>query len=94
MTVALLETIESKDTLIETMSRETKTRGSRLRCLLRHSSGDLEEVEEDRLQQRQQRPDQLTTPPEIEFEQPRHSAENEDSLISIANVKFERNRKC
>lgn len=93
MAEALLETIEAKNTLIETLTKENKTRGSRLRSLVRHSSGDIPDEKVDGPEQQPQ--DRLETPPpEIEFEQPRLATASEDSLISISNVKLKRNKRC
>ena len=104
MALALLETIESKSTLLETMTKTNKTLGSRLRCLVRSSSGDVdgeeEEAEHQLTQQSQQQHHaegvELITPPEIDFEQPnrqQHGAE--ETIISIVkNVHSKRNRRC
>lgn len=93
MTVALLETIEAKNTLIEALSKGNKTRGSRLQSLVRHSSGEIPDESEKSQEEPETRT--KTPPPEIEFEQPRlSSTAPEDSLISIANVKLKRNKRC
>ena len=90
MAVALLETIDAKNTLIETLAKENKTRGSRLRSLVRHASGEVhDEVDIEPKEDRKKTP-----PPEIEFEQPRLSTASEDGLVAIANVKLKRNKRC
>ncbi len=66
MSLALLETIESKSTLLEMTTKTNKTLGSRLRCIVRSSSGDLDEEEEQQQPQQQHQQQQqhveLTTP--------------------------------
>ncbi len=102
MSIALLETIESKTTLIETLSRINKTRGSRLQSLIKSSFGnDGDDEDQDEVRQNPGKQilnksveNSLTASPEIDFEQPNRTSTAEDSLISIANVKLKRNRKC
>ena len=99
MSIALLETIESKTTLVETLSKANRTRGSRLQSLVKTSFGndeeDLDEVgQSPEKQSSDKNAESLTTPPEIDFEQPNRSVTAEDTLISITNVKLKRDKKC
>ena len=99
MSIALLKTIESKNMLIETLTLENKTRGSRLQSLVRHCVDDDDAAETVPPREAEKRqllqPDCLTTPPEIEFEQPHRTPAPDDVLISITNVNLKRrNKRC
>lgn len=95
MALALLETIESKTSLLGTLSRTNKTFGTRLQCLVRCSMGEVECVEEEQEQEdkSKQIEPSLTTPPEIGYEQPNHRSD--EPIFSIVNnVNLKRDRKC
>ena len=95
MALALLETIESKDTLLGTLSRTNKTFGGRLQCLVRCTMGEVDQEEEQHQQQDKSKQVEncLTTPPEIGYEQPNHRAD--EPLFSIVNnVNLQKDRKC
>ena len=85
MAVALLETIESKNKLTETLTLENRTHGTRLQSLVRHLADEDGETLPKAAKQKEQL-DCLTTPPEIEFEQPHRSLSPEDDFISVTNV--------
>ena len=98
MALALLETIESKNTLLGTLSRTNKTFGGRLQCLVRCTMGEVDQEEEQQQQQQQQDKSKqvencLTTPPEIGYEQPNHRTD-EPLFTIVNNVNLQRDRKC
>ena len=95
MALALLETIESKDTLLGTLSRTNKTFGGRLQCLVRCTMGEVDQEEEQHQQQDKSKQVEncLTTPPEIGYEQPNHRT-NEPLFSIVNNVNLQKDRKC
>ena len=98
MALALLETIESKNTLLGTLSRSNKTFGGRLQCMVRCTMGEVDQEEEQQQQQQQQDKSKqvencLTTPPEIGYEQPNHRTD-EPLFTIVNNVNLQSERKC